>query len=221
MACGPVCPHARPSAPVLFPDDGHFDAPHPMGLLLEIPRRTELARSGRFSGLAKGLLGHPVEKGRKLRGKVAICGRKSGSGGPGHKVKRLAISRRNAFFELVILGGRCSVGAHFSRAPAWPCQADGGGAAPRESRTTRRSSLQFYHERGAEAPLETLGGRCSVGAHFSRAPARHYRPEWGRGCAPQMSDDTAVVPPVYQRTRRGERPSKTLEGDAMKYPSGI
>ena len=52
------------------------------------------------------------------------------------------------------LGGRCSVGAHFSRAPARPSRLDGGGAAPRRNRTTRRSSLQFHHKRGAGAPLE-------------------------------------------------------------------
>ena len=49
------------------------------------------------------------------------------------------------------LGGRCSVGAHFSRAPARLYRRDGGGAAPRRSRTTRRSSLQFCYERGAGA----------------------------------------------------------------------
>ena len=71
-------------------------------------------------------------------------------------------------------GGRCSVGAHFSRAPARLCRTDGGGAAPRESRTTRRSSLQFYHERGAAAPpafdrvsTELLAG----GAGFWALPA--------------------------------------------------
>lgn len=72
-----------------------------MGLFLEIPRRAELAQSGGCSCLAKGLLGHPAEKRRKLRGKVAICGRKSGSSWFGHSVKRLAISRRNARVELV------------------------------------------------------------------------------------------------------------------------
>ena len=66
-------------------------------------------------------------------------------------------------------GGRCSVGAHFSRAPARLCRPDGGGAAPRESRTTRRSSLQYHHERGAGAPVETLEGDAPSAPTF---PAR-------------------------------------------------
>ena len=183
-----------------------------MGLLLEIPRRTELARSRRCSGLAKGLLGHPVEKGRKLRGKVAICGGKSGSGGSGHKVKRLAVSRRNSFSELVIVEGRCSVGAHFSRAPARPCRPDGGGATPRGSRTTRRSSLQFYHERGAAAPLE-IPWRAMLRRRpfFSRASAA-LSAGWRRGYAPRKSDDTEVVPP-----RHPPPPVCQLSGSASKH----
>ena len=50
------------------------------------------------------------------------------------------------------LGGRCSVGAHFPVRQRGPARSDGGGAAPRENRTTRRSSLQFYYELGAGAP---------------------------------------------------------------------
>ena len=47
------------------------------------------------------------------------------------------------------LGGRCSVGAHFSRAPARPCQPDGRGAAPRENRTTQPPARRSYaSERG-------------------------------------------------------------------------
>ena len=133
------------------------------------------------------------------------------------------------------LGGRCSVGAHFSRAPARPYQM---GAVLRPARVgrhglrlvdftprkevippvlsrTRRGSAQrnplegdapsaptfparqrgFVGDMGAglrpaevgrhggrpssfdtsaarQRPAKSLGGRCSVGAHFSRAPAR-------------------------------------------------
>jgi len=54
-----------------------------------------------------------------------------------------------------------------------------------------------------QRPAKSLGGRCSVGAHFSRAPARPCPSEWRRACAPRESDDTEVVPPVSPRTRRG------------------
>jgi hypothetical protein len=50
-------------------------------------------------------------------------------------------------------GGRCSVSAHFSRAQARLCRTDGGGASPRISRTTRRSSLQGHRRlRSASSP---------------------------------------------------------------------
>ena len=86
------------------------------------------------------------------------------------------------------------------------CQPDGGGAAPRRSRTTRRSSLQYEHERGASAPSETLGGRCSVGAHFSRSPARLSQPDGG-GAALRKNRTTR---PPARRSYASERghPSK-------------
>ena len=86
------------------------------------------------------------------------------------------------------------------------CQPDGGGAAPRRSRTTRRSSLQYEHERGASAPSETLGGRCSVGAHFSRSPARLSQPDGG-GAA--LRKNRTTQPPA-RRSYTSERghPSK-------------
>ena len=88
---------------------------------------------------------------------------------------------------------------------------DGGGAAPRESRTTRRSSLQCQHERGAEAPIENLGGRCSVGAHFSRAPARLCRLDGG-GASPRRSRTT--------QPRRWGEPRKRLEEGPQGMRSG-
>ena len=101
-------------------------------------------------------------------------------------------SRRAGRPEAVqTLGGRCSVGAHFSRAPARLFQPDGGGAAPRENRTTRRSSLQFYHERGAGAPIENPW-RAMLRRRplFPRASAA-LSAGWARRCAPRKSDDTA------------------------------
>ena len=115
-------------------------------------------------------------------------------------------------------GGRCSVGAHFSRAPAWLCRTDGGGAAPSESRTTRRSSLQFCYERGASAPIE-IPWRAMLRRRplLPRASAA-LSVIWGRGCAPQKSDDTEVVPPVLLRTRRVSAQRNPLEGDAPSAP---
>ena len=94
----------------------------------------------------------------------------------------------------------------------------GRGFAPRESDDTAVVP-PIYHERGAEAPIENLGGRCSVSAHFSRAPAWLCRTEWGRGCAPQKSDDTEVVPPVLLRARRVSAQRNPLEGDAPSAPT--
>ena len=42
---------------------------------------------------------------------------------------------------------------------------------------------------------------------------------WGRGCAPQKSDDTEVVPPVLLRTRRVSAQRNPLEGDAPSAPT--
>ena len=147
---------------------------------MEIPRRTELARSRRCSGLAKGLLGHPVEKGRKLRGKVAICGGKSGSGGSGHKVKRLAVSRRNSFSELVIVEGRCSVGAHFPARQRGLVGRMKAGLRPAEVGRHGGRPSSFITSAARQRPSKSLGGRCSVGAHFSRVTARPCPSEWGR-----------------------------------------
>ena len=41
-----ICPHARPSPPPLLPDDEFIDIAEAMGLVLEIPCRTELAQPG-------------------------------------------------------------------------------------------------------------------------------------------------------------------------------
>ena len=117
------------------------------------------------------------------------------------------------------LGGRCCVGAHFSRATARPCRLDGGGAAPRESRTTRRSSLQFCDERGAGAPSE-IPWRAVLRRRpfFPRASAA-LSAGWGRGCAPRKSDDTEVIPPVLLRARRGSRMTIPICQDAMDSDS--
>ena len=115
-------------------------------------------------------------------------------------------------------GGRCSVGAHFSRAPARHCQADGGGAAPRRSRTTRRSSLQFYHDRGAGAPVEIPWRAMLRRRPFFPRDSAALSFGMGRGCAPRKSDDTEVVPPVLPRARRGSAPRNPLEGDAPSAP---
>ena len=64
----------------------------------------------------------------------------------------------------------------------------GRGFAPRESDDTAVVP-PIYHERGAEAPIENLGGRCSVGAHFSRAPARPFQPDGG-GASPRENRTT-------------------------------
>ena len=42
---------------------------------------------------------------------------------------------------------------------------------------------------------------------------------WGRGCAPQKSDDTEVVPPVLLRARRVSAQRNPLEGDAPSAPT--
>ena len=110
---------------------------------------------------------------------------------------------RGAEAPIENLGGRCSVGAHFSRAPARLCRLDGGGAAPRRSRTTRRSSLQFQHERGASAPIETPWRAERRRRPFFPCDSAALSAGWGRGFAPQKSDDTKVVPPVLLRARRG------------------
>ncbi len=80
-----------------------------------------------------------------------------------------------------------------SRAPARPCK----------NRTTRRSSLQkcTIAERGATAPFENLGGRCSVGAHIFRAPARPFGAEWG-GAAHRKNRTTRRSSLQYHRRLR-------------------
>ena len=67
--------------------------------------------------------------------------------------------------------------------------------------------------------LVNAGGSCSLSAViFPRANAGRVFQEWGRGCAPRESDDTAVVPPVSPRARRGSAKRNPLEGDAPSEP---
>ena len=79
---------------------------------------------------------------------------------------------------------------------------DGGGAAPRESRTTRRSSLQYHNEHGAEAPIETPWR-----AMLRRRPffprQRGFRDGWGAGLRPRESRTTRRSSLQSHQTRRG------------------
>jgi hypothetical protein len=66
-----------------------------------------------------------------------------------------------------------------SSAPVFPARQRGivcgNGAGLRLAKMGRhggRPSEKCHTERKAIAPFENLGGRCSVGAHFSRATAR-------------------------------------------------
>ena len=97
----------------------------------------------------------------------------------------------------------------------------GAGLRPAEVGRHGGHPSSFTTSAARERLSKSPGGRCSVGAHFPRATARPCRPEWGRGYAPRESDDTEVVPPVLLRARRGSASRNPLEGDGMKYPSGI
>ena len=74
-------------------------------------------------------------------------------------------------------------------------------ADPLKNRTTRRSSLQCRRGRPGRASRNPWR-RCSVGAHFSRAPARPYLHEWG-GAAPRRNRTT--------QPRHREVPRKPME----------
>ena len=102
------------------------------------------------------------------------------------------------------------------------CQPDGGGAAPRRSRTTRRSSLQYEHERGASAPSETLGGDAPS-APTSPARQRGFLSRMGAGLRSakigrhslRLVDPTPrreVIPPSSRRFRRPSSFPLSFEG---------
>ena len=134
-------------------------------------------------------------------------------------------------------GGRCSVSAHFSRAPARPCRTEWGGASPRISRTTQprrwgaprkrleegpqgmrsgrrawqRSSLQYTTNAARERLSKTWRALLRRRPFFPRDSVA-LSAGWGRGFAPHKSDDTALVPP-----RPPLPPVCQLSGSASKH----
>ncbi len=68
-------------------------------------------------------------------------------------------------------GGRCSVGAHFSRAPARLCRTDGCGASPRISRTTQPRRWEAPRKRLEEGPQGMRSGRRA----WQRSPLQGHR----------------------------------------------
>ena len=164
--------------------------------------------------MAKGLLGHPVATRRKLLGKVAICSREPDARRPRAEVTRLALSRRNPFFELVI---RVLLHKRHPLRRNRPCKTTlptrnhriRDGASRLRFGPTRRSALQLkrrvraQYSSGAAAPIETL--------LEGRAPSRPTLPARQCGLISLMK---AVLRPARIARHRGH---PSMVTDASKH----
>jgi hypothetical protein len=108
-------------------------------------------------------------------------------------------------------GGRCSVGAHFFRAPARPHH-------PTKNFQTcrnpgRHRGRPSKKQRRGSAYRKPAGGRCSVGAHISRAPARPHHPT--KNFQTRRNPGRHGGHPSRSPTRSGSLIENLLESDAL------